>query len=128
MWPKGGSVLESPDSKCGPQGQPRLRHVEFVKNVDWEPPLESGSTGTEFLVRLLDRYGRGWGGVVGGGGGGSGVVSEGRDGECLPIAPSCLHVPVTQELGTGTCDILFSGSGSNSLLIHKVFLLRGKSW
>lgn len=71
------------------------------------------------------RSGVGWGGVVGGG---SGVVSEGRDGEYLPIAPSCLHVPVTQELGTGTCDILFSGLGSSSLLIQKVFLLRGKSW
>lgn len=69
------------------------------------------------------RSGVGWGSRRG-----SGVVSEGRDGEYLPIAPSCLHVPVTQELGTGTCDILFSGSGSSSLLIHKVFLLRGKSW
>lgn len=69
------------------------------------------------------RSGVGWGSRRG-----FGVVSEGRDGECLPIAPSCLHVPVTQELGTGTCDILFSGSGSSLLLIHKVFLLRGKSW
>lgn len=57
---------------------------------------------------------------------GSGVVSEVGDGKCLPVAPSSLHVPVTQELGTGTCDIEFSCLGPNSL-IHKVFLLR-KSW
>lgn len=35
----------------------------------------------------------------------SGVVSEEGDSKCLPVVPSSLHVPVTQELGTGTCDI-----------------------
>lgn len=71
-----------------------MHHVELVRNVDSREPTQASGVRPHWdripgEITGQMRSGVGWGSRQG-----SGVVSEGRDDECLPIAPSCLHVPM----------------------------------